>query len=209
LLASRHEGRHGTQRVIKTALGGVSVRQAAARYGVGISNLFLWVRRARSGELSARRQDQPRGSKLDAHGAFLLELINASSHISLHEMQTRLREERGVLAGIGTLWRFLHARAITVKKPPTPASATGPTSGPRARLGLSGSLILTKMARLFRRGARAQRLRVGLPHGHWKTTTFVAGLRLSGFTVPMVLDRPTPDPWFATYFKQILVPTLR
>ena len=62
-------------RVIKTALGGVSVRQAAARYGVGISTAVLWVRRARSGEATARRQGQPRGSKLDAHAAFLLELI--------------------------------------------------------------------------------------------------------------------------------------
>jgi transposase len=103
-------------RVIKTALGGVSARQAAARYGVGISTAVLWVRRARSGEVAARRQGQPEGSKLDAHAAFLLDLIDASSHISLHEMQTRLREERGVSAGIGTLWRFLHARAITVKK---------------------------------------------------------------------------------------------
>jgi transposase len=103
-------------RVIKTALGGVSVRQAAARYGVGISTAILWVRRARSGEVAARRQGQPKGSKLDAHAAFLLELIDASSHISLHEMQARLRQERGVSAGIGTLWRFFHGRAITVKK---------------------------------------------------------------------------------------------
>jgi transposase len=103
-------------RVIKTALSGVSVRQAAARYGVGISTAVLWVRRARSGEVAARRQGQPRRSKLDAYAAFLLELIDASSHISLHEMQTRLREERGASAGIGTLWRFFHGRAITVKK---------------------------------------------------------------------------------------------
>jgi transposase len=103
-------------RVIKAALGGVSVRQAAARYGVGASTAILWVRRARSGEVAARRQGQPRGSKLDAHAAFLLELIDASSHISLYEMQDRLREERGIPAGIGTLWRFFHARAITVKK---------------------------------------------------------------------------------------------
>jgi transposase len=48
--------------------------------------------------------------------AFLLELIDASSHISLHEMQVRLKDERGVWAGIGTLWRFFQARAITVKK---------------------------------------------------------------------------------------------
>lgn len=104
------------ERVIRTALGGVSVRQAAARYGVGVSTAILWVRRARSGEVTARRQGQPKGSKLDAHAAFFLELIEASSHISLQEMQAKLREERGISAGIGTLWRFFRTRAITVKK---------------------------------------------------------------------------------------------
>jgi len=103
-------------RVIRTALGGVSVRQAAARSGVGISTAILWLRRARAGEMSARRQGQPKGSKLDVHAAFLLDLIEASSHISLKEMQARLKDERGVSAGIGTLWRFFKARAITVKK---------------------------------------------------------------------------------------------
>jgi transposase len=105
------------QRVIKTALGGTSVRQAAAHYGVGVSTAILWVRRAREGgEVTARRQGQPKGSKLDTHAAFLLELIDASSHISLQEMKVRLKDERGVSAGIGTLWRFFKARAITVKK---------------------------------------------------------------------------------------------
>src|ERR671913_1612365 len=42
----------------------------------------------------------------------------------------------------------------------------------------------TKMARLYGRCARGQRLRVGLPHGHWKTTTFVAGLRPGGVIAP-------------------------
>jgi transposase len=66
--------------------------------------------------VTARRQGQPKGSKLDAHATFLLELIEASSHISLQEMRVKLREECGVSAGIGTLWRFFKARAITVKK---------------------------------------------------------------------------------------------
>ncbi len=104
-------------RVVKTALGGASVRQEAARHGVGISTAILWVRRARSGEATARRQGQPKGSKLNAQAAFLLDLTQATSHISLHEMKAKLREERGVCAGIGTLWHFFHARAITVKKP--------------------------------------------------------------------------------------------
>lgn len=104
------------ERVIRTALGGASVRQAAAHYGVGVSTAILWVRRARSGEVTARRQGQPKGSKLDVHAAFLLKLVEATSHISLQEMQMRLKQERGILAGIGTLWRFFKARAITVKK---------------------------------------------------------------------------------------------
>ena len=124
------------ERVIKTALGGVSIRQAAARYGVGISTAVLWVRRARSGEVAARRQGQPRGSKLDAHAAFLLELTEATSHISLQEMQAKLREERGVSAGIGTLWRFFHARAITVKK-----NRPRGRAGPARRQSRAGSLV--------------------------------------------------------------------
>ncbi len=115
------------ERVIGAALGGQSARQAAARYGVGISTAIVWVRRARqTGEWVARRQGKPRGSKLDAHADFLLELIEATCHLlelieatchlSLKEMQARLREEHSVSAGIGTLWRFFTARAITVNK---------------------------------------------------------------------------------------------
>jgi hypothetical protein len=48
----------------------------------------------------------------------------------------------------------------------------------------------TKMARRHGRAPRGQRLRCSVPHGHWKTTTFVGGLRLTGITAPMVLDGP-------------------
>ncbi len=47
----------------------------------------------------------------------------------------------------------------------------------------------TNMARLRGRSPRGRRLNVSLPWGHWKTTTFVAGLRTTGLTAPMVLDR--------------------
>lgn len=67
----------------------------------------------------------------------------------------------------------------------------------------------TKMARRHGRAPRGQRLRSSVPHGHWKTTTFVGGLRLSGMTAPMVLDGPMTGGWFLAYVEQILVPTLR
>jgi transposase len=67
----------------------------------------------------------------------------------------------------------------------------------------------TKMARRHGRAPRGQRLRSSVPHGHWKTTTFVGGLRLDGMTAPMVLDGPMTGGWFLAYVEQILVPTLR
>jgi transposase len=67
----------------------------------------------------------------------------------------------------------------------------------------------TKMARLRGRAPRGQRLRVGVPHGHWKITTFTGALRLSGMTAPMVLDGPMTRAWFLAYVEQVLCPTLR
>jgi len=67
----------------------------------------------------------------------------------------------------------------------------------------------TKMARLRGRAPRGQRCRAPIPHGHWKTITFVAALRLCGLTAPMVLDGPMNGPAFLAYVEQVLVPTLR
>jgi transposase len=66
----------------------------------------------------------------------------------------------------------------------------------------------TKMARRHGRAVRGERLRASVPHGHWKTTTFIGGLRLSGMTAPMVLDGPMTAAWFLAYVEQVLVPTL-
>lgn len=65
------------------------------------------------------------------------------------------------------------------------------------------------MARRYGRAPRGQRLRVGVPHGHWKTTTFVAGLRASGLVAPFVLDGPINREAFETYVARVLVPDLR
>ncbi|MEG4641412.1 transposase, partial [Paracoccus sp. APAP_BH8] len=48
-----------------------------------------------------------------------------------------------------------------------------------------------------------------IPHGHWKTTTFTAGLRLSGMAAPMLLDGPMNGPAFLAYAEQVLAPELR
>jgi transposase len=65
------------------------------------------------------------------------------------------------------------------------------------------------MARTHGRAPRGQRLRVGVPHGHWKTTTFVAGLTLRGMIAPFVLGGPINREAFEAYVEQVLVPELR
>jgi transposase len=67
----------------------------------------------------------------------------------------------------------------------------------------------TKMARLRGRAIRGQRCRASVPHGHWKTTTFVGALRLDGMTAPWVLDGPMNGEAFLVYVQKVLVPTLR
>jgi len=67
----------------------------------------------------------------------------------------------------------------------------------------------TNMARRHGRCRRGERLRVGVPHGHWKTTTFVGALTLRGFIASWVLDGPINRDAFETYAQKVLVPELR
>jgi transposase len=64
------------------------------------------------------------------------------------------------------------------------------------------------MARNYGRAPRGGRLCAAIPHGHWKTITFIAGLRLSGMTAPFVYDGPINAEAFQAYVEHVLVPSL-
>ena len=66
----------------------------------------------------------------------------------------------------------------------------------------------TKMARLRGRSPRGERCRAAVPHGHWKTTTLVAGLRLDGLSAPMLIDGAMNGAAFAAWVERLLVPAL-
>lgn len=66
----------------------------------------------------------------------------------------------------------------------------------------------TNMTRLRGRCPRGERLVAAVPHGHWKTSTFVAALRTTGLTAPLVLDGAMNGDAFRAYVEQILAPTL-
>jgi transposase len=64
------------------------------------------------------------------------------------------------------------------------------------------------MTRRYGRAPRGQRLVAAVPHGHWKTSTFVAGLRTRGLTAPLVVDGAMNGDIFHAYVEQVLAPTL-
>jgi len=66
----------------------------------------------------------------------------------------------------------------------------------------------TKMTRAHGRSPRGQRLICKIPWGHWKTTTFICGLRRDGLVAPWVLDGPMNGDAFFVYVRQVLAPNL-
>ena len=67
----------------------------------------------------------------------------------------------------------------------------------------------TAMARRYGRARRGRRVVAAVPHGHWKTTTFLAALRHDGLSAPCVFDGAINGARFLAYIEQALAPTLR
>lgn len=105
------------QRVVEAIEAGLSSRQAARRFTIGIATAGAWHRLwRRTGDVRPGRQGKPKRSKLDAHEAFVLGLVESKKDISLEEIAERLSEERDVSACPATIWYFFDKRGITFKK---------------------------------------------------------------------------------------------
>jgi transposase len=79
---------------------------------------------------------------------------------------------------------------------------------PKRLVFLDETGAATNMARQRGRCQCGARLIGRVPHGHWNTTTLVAGLRVNGVTAPFVIDRAMNGRIFRTYIERCLVPTL-
>ncbi|MFC3100562.1 IS630 family transposase [Altererythrobacter lauratis] len=211
------------ERVMAAVDGGMSCRAAAVRFGVGVSSAIRWrqQRLARGHVRPGRPGGDVRSSAVEAHGPFLLALVEARSDLTLDEIRAALAD-RGTRVSLATVWRFFDRHQITRKKSLHATEQERPDILSRRWTWFEGQLDLdpdrlvfidetwasTNMARRHGRCRRGQRLRAGVPHGHWKTTTFVAGLRNTGMVAPMVLDGPINRDAFTAYVEQVLVPEL-
>ncbi|RYH99484.1 MAG: IS630 family transposase, partial [Acetobacteraceae bacterium] len=213
------------ERVVAAIAAGLSCRAAAVRFGVSAASAVRWAALVREvgsvapGPLGGDR----RSARIEAHAALILRLVDHKSDITLREIQAGLAKA-GVSAGIGTLWRFLDRRRMTRKKKTAHAAEQDrpdvlrrrwawfeaqPDLDPDRLVFIDETWASTNMARTHGRALRGKRLRAAIPHGHWLTTTFVAGLRNTGIIAPMVLDGPINGSLFQDYVDQVLVPELR
>ncbi len=212
-------------RVLEAVAEGLSHRAAAARFGVSAASVSRWRRRAHvEGDPRPRALGGDRRSgRIEAHRTLILGVLAETPDSTIEELR-RLLARRGLDFGYGTIQRFLIRHQMTRKKKTGHASEQDrpdvldrrqawrekQTALDATRLVfIDETWAKTNMTRSHGRALKGQRLRMGQPHSHWKTSTFVAGLTLGGMIAPFVLDGPINRLAFETYVERVLVPELR
>ena len=116
-------------RVAAAIASGTSARAAAGRFGVSVSTAIRWAQRLRTeGHARARAMGGDHRSRLVEHRAAVLELLAKQPDLTLQEIRGALATAHGIAVGLTSLWRFLRAQKITLKKRAcTPPSGIAPT----------------------------------------------------------------------------------
>ena len=213
------------KRVVDAVNGGMSRRQAAAHFKVGASSAIRWVAQSlATGDVTPKRQGGDRRSMaIEAEGRFHPFPARTPRRRHAGRDAWRLARGRPFVQHLGAVALLRPKRDHAKKKSAHAAEQERPDILKRRREWFECQLDLdpeklvfidetwasTNMARRYGRAPKGERLRAAIPHGHWKTTTFVAGLRLEGIVAPLVFDGPINAQVFEAYVEQFLAPTLR
>src|SRR6202163_4299416 len=212
------------ERVVAAIEAGHTRAEGAELYNIALSTVGGFIKRKReTGSVSADKFGGDERFALEPHTDRVKELVAEQPDSTLAELQARLAKEKVKVSQSG-ISRFLHHINLTFKKKsvhaaeqdrPDVAAARKalrkeqPTLDPKQLVFIDETAATTKMTRLYGRAPQGKRLVDKVPHGHWKTTTFICGLRYDGVTAPFVLDGPMDGPHFLAYVEQILAPTLK
>ncbi|MDR6146229.1 transposase [Sphingomonas sp. SORGH_AS870] len=204
---------------------GMSCRAAARRFGVAAATVIRWhdQRRSTGGYAAKPQGGDTRSRRIEAYAHTILSLHEARRDITFG----RAAQRAGPGGGDG---RNLDAASLLRPSRGHAQKKTGhaieqdradvlsqreawfdgqPDLDPARLVFIDETWTAANMTRSHGRCRRGERLRMGYPHGHRKTTTLVAGLRTTGMVAPMVLDGPINGDWFEAYVDQVLVPDLR
>jgi transposase len=215
-------------RVVAFVEAGHTCRAAARHFGVSDSFAIKLLQRQRqSGSPAPARQGRPPGHrKLSPYETFLIQAVETKPDITMPELAARLLEEHGIIAAPATLSRLLCRHGFTYKKHQMAAECARVDvrderrvwrvqrqvrmrEQPHRLVFLDETSVNTKMTRLRGRSRKGQRVHASAPFGHWKTHTFIAGLRCSALSAPWIIDGPITRSAFDIYIETQLAPTLR
>ena len=144
--------------------------------------------------------------------------------VTLDELRAWLLATHGVTASLGLMHKTLARLGLTLKKSrggrqeqDRPDVAAQRADWRAKQGGMSPARLVfvdetgaaTNMARRYGRSPRGKRLDGPIPHGHWKSTTFVGGPDQRGFVAPYVLDGAMNGAIFLAWVEQMLAPELR
>ncbi len=208
------------ERVLADCDCGMPTKQVAEKYRV----CPAWVRRLKqrrreTGSIAPKAQRHGPLPRRSEHAGEVAQAVEAAPDATLEE----LRRDHGLKLSLATLWRVIDELGLSYKLKSLRAAEQDRPDVKRLREGWAARLAgvaaehlvfldetsaSTKMTRRRGRCARGKRLVMAAPHGHWKSTTLVVALRLSGLTAPTVVDGAINGELFLAYVKQQLVPTL-
>src|SRR4051812_17420615 len=210
------------ERVVASVSEGRSCRAVAAVFRLGVATVVRWSQRARAtGSAAAKPMGGRKPYLLEGEREWLLGRLAEKPDLTLHALLCELHE-RGIVVSCDTLWRFVRRQAISFKKTVHAAEQDRPDIARRrawwkkyqpriapARLVfIDETWTKTNMTRRHGWYARGSPLLAKVPHGRWRTMTFIAALRHDRITAPFVLDGPINGEIFRVYIKRILLPTL-
>jgi len=213
------------KKVMKAIEGGMSRRQAAARFDIGPATAVRWAKRVEiTGDVAPLKMGgDHRSQRIEAHADFILGQLEEKPDLTIMELREKIRERHGLSFGYGTVWRFLARHRMTRKKKTGHASEQEREDVEAAReawfegqLDLDPSKLVfidetalsTNMARRFGWALRGERCRASVPFGHWETQTLIAALRFDRIDAPMTIDGALDGAAFLAWVEQALAPTL-
>src|SRR6188472_1977704 len=202
--------------------GGLSCNRAAKQFGVAVSTAVGWVRRRReTGSVAPGKMGGHRPKAISGeHRAWLLQRIKRD--FTLRGLVVELAE-RGLKVDYRSVWEFVHAEKLSFKKKRggwrTRSSRRRPTTSrwikyqdrvePERLVFIDETWTRTDMAPLRGWAPRGCRLTTKVPHGRWKTMTFLAALRHDRIEAPWFIEGPIDGASFRVYVEKVLLPTLR
>jgi hypothetical protein len=153
---------------------------------------------------------------------WLLARVAAAPDLTLRGVRAELAA-RDIKVSCKAIWNFFRAEQLTFKKSLRAAEQSRPdVARRRARwrrhqakvapdrpVFIDETWVKTNLTRTHGRVRRGERLVAAVPHGQWRTMTFLAALRVDRIVASCVLDGPINGRLFSAYVEQFLVPTLK